>query len=809
MLCRLTAPLSSPRVYLALALGGSFGLLLYSYWLVDFLPPTSKAVLLYTVLAGLAGTAGYFALFAFSSVAAPDQMQLGSRLALIAGSLLIGTYLAIAYLGGSASSSRYITFLLPRQSLRITVPAPNNVNEVPLAITRFTTSLGDVSYGSLQYRGWSRKGTDLVLVDPSNNRLEWSGRTGEAAAITFRSASPPMTADVDWNGTTQNIEIAAGGDGKVPASHSFAVPLYASRWFLLVLGVLDFSAACYAISALIWKNRQAISTSPRQSAAGWLRPATEEHEAKIKPGAAAPIQRLDWFAMAALFGLALLLRVFNLGNLFPYADEYSHLLAARSLLEGAPLGSVFNRSLLTVTLPVVASLRIFGLELWAARLPGVLFNALAVFPLYLLARKINRPIAILSGVLYASSPLIIGVSRNVREYAYYPAYFYAIAYTMTLFLERLPGGLILFRDWKRAFRSELGLLTLVLLAAPLYAIFVDARSTFKIIMIAYAVFAAFLLAKFDLRNRSNVLGLGLLGVALAVGGSLYAATFGHSALSVAPDFHIDALAYFFPSPAQQWYFDRPAIVPLLAILLAGVISFRTLRRNRVAAFMMALVLACAVFFTVFFGHYLKPRYVLIMELWYVVVLAIGLYGFIELASTLRRADVLLPLVVTALFALTFNVSQTLLPTLYDKQGNMPVTGEYHYNIGPAYSFLLDRVSGEDALVSTIYGGYVRWKGAPQFKRMYSYSSVLYSLKYRWIFPYEAAERVSQTPQEYILGVVAANPSGWIVLDSVTYSASLSKPLSLKTAVVGDKQIDYVGYFGGEYIWRWHAVEPSS
>ncbi len=68
--------------------------------------------------------------------------------------------------------------------------------------------------------------------------------------------------------------------------------------------------------------------------------------------------------------LALLLRVFNLANLFPAVDEYYHLIAAKQIVEGAALSSVYQRSLWVVTLPVSFAMRIFGNQLWAARMVG-------------------------------------------------------------------------------------------------------------------------------------------------------------------------------------------------------------------------------------------------------------------------------------------------------------------------------------------------------------------------------------------------------------------------------------------------------
>lgn len=808
MFTRFSAQQRNPWIYLALLLGGSFALVVYSYWLVDLFPPTSRPIIVLTALAGLAGAAGYYLILRLTSGAFQSGLTNASRWVLIVGSVLIGVYLAFAYLNGEGSSARYINFLLPRQTLRIQVPTAANAADTQVAITRFSTSLGDVSYDSLSYGGWSRSGTDLVLANASSNQLDWTGRTGEQAVLTFRTANEPRTANISWNGRAQTVNIPAGGDGRYQASFQFEVPFYCSQAFLLFLGAIDFIVASCAVNALIWKNRTRILAGLERSVEALFHPQGSQDSGGAKagqPGIA--LGQGEWVLIAGLIAFALLLRVFNLGVLYPYADEYSHLLAAKALLQGASLTSVFDRSLLITTVPVVISQRLFGMELWSARLPGAIFNALAIFPLYLLARKINKPVAVLSCLLYATSPWIIGVARTVREYAYYPFYFYWIVYAMVLLLERLPGRLVLFKDWRILLMPDLRALVLTLLLVPVYAVFIDARSTFKSIAIAYGVFALFLLGKLDMKSRLNRASLALFGTGILVAGVAYAGL-GHLAVPIYPHFDAEVLGFFLPSPPQQWYFDRPALVAASALVVAGLLCIKTLRANFVASFVAALLLASAVFFVFFFGHYLRPRYLMIVQFWYVPVLALGLYGIFALQRLIPRREVAMPLVATALVACTFNVSQSLLPTFYDKQGNMPITDEYHFNIGPAYTYLLDKVKSQDVLLSSFYGGYVRWKGVPEFKEVIPYQFIIPSLKYWWIFPYEAAETLSIEPHDFILSVVHDNNSGWIVLDSVTYSATLSRPLALKDTKAGDKQIDYVGYFGGEYIWKWHPLQPA-
>ncbi len=185
--------------YLSLLLGIGFGLFVYSYWLIDFLPPTSKQIILYTLLFSLSGAVGYFLLLKLLILARLSVMTGLSRWMVIVSSVLIGVFL---FFGGTTtwrSSTKYLTFLLPRETLEISVPAQQTNPEPEIIIQRFTTSLGDISYNEIDYPGWKRDSNQLVLKDISKNKLEWTGRTGDEAVILFlrslkveRSMSPGM-----------------------------------------------------------------------------------------------------------------------------------------------------------------------------------------------------------------------------------------------------------------------------------------------------------------------------------------------------------------------------------------------------------------------------------------------------------------------------------------------------------------------------------------------------------------------------------------------------------------------------------------
>ena len=95
-----------------------------------------------------------------------------------------------------------------------------------------------------------------------------------------------------------------------------------------------------------------------------------------------------------------------------------------------------------MTVPVYISFRTLGVSLWLARFAGVVMHLLAVLPIYLLARRIGqgrRPPG--GGPLPGRSMAGFQLAGLVREYAYYPFYFFMILLVLVnlLVIHPRPG----------------------------------------------------------------------------------------------------------------------------------------------------------------------------------------------------------------------------------------------------------------------------------------------------------------------------------------------------------------------------------
>jgi hypothetical protein len=773
--------IKKPRLYLAILLGTGFGLSVYCYWLIDILPLTSRWIFLCTALASLVATAVFLFLIELWVVPCWSALTRLQRWLLLALSILTGSFLMFAGTNGWKSPERYLVFLLPNEQIKISVPLSQNLSNANIAIQLFSTSIGDVSYNSIEYQGWQRKGSLLVLSNTHNNSFKWIGKVGGKATIVFPTSAQGGIVQISTEVGEETINLSSRISGKYTYTHDFYTPFYASRPIVILLGLLDFSVFCFLMGLLILNKRKMILDYLDQSIsilpAGEKDSARESKEKIVRRSVIA----LDWGIVIGTIALAILLRVFNLDRLPPLTDEFLHLLAAKAIANGSSLNTVYQRSLLIVTLPVVLSFRVFGFKLWAARLPGVLFNSLAIIPLYLITKKINRPIAFLSCILFATNPWLIAVSRYVREYGYYPFYFYWIIYGMIVLYENIPND-FLANGRKTSFGSNIIFPAAVLLLPIIYIAMLDSDSTFKLISTAYGVFGLFVLSKIFVKSKAFMGFLTILAILFLGALYLYSKKSGDIAFHAMQNYW---LRYFFSNPQQQWYFHRLAIIPIIGLACAVFLGLQVRKVNFIPSLFIALFSISLFFYIFFFNRYIQARYLFDLEFWFVPLVATGfwcIWFFLKLSFSGKKLPVIL--ISLILLALSINGSQILLSTFYDNYGWMPITEEYHNDVSMTRSFLLDKVKPGDALISIDYAQYVTFEGNSAFVAIYSYNLQ------------------DKNPGGYVLSIVSQNNSGWIVLDDQRYEAT--KPLPLKTIFIDNKKIEYMGEVANEYIWRWNV-----
>ena len=207
---------------------------------------------------------------------------------------------------------------------------------------------------------------------------------------------------------------------------------------------------------------------------------------------------------------------------------------------------------------------------------------------------------------------------------------------MILLLERIPNPFVLERDWKILLSPKTLLLAAALLL-PLLYIRYDPSATFQLILIAYLVLGIFLLARVDFRKKSGMILGGLLLVLAVLGYVLFASRMSHVLKWI---FTPEVLLYFFPNPPQQGYFRRLLLIAPLGILFSGFSAWSMRKKNEIPLFLWALLLVSLTGFLLVDKPdrpMFRARFLQFSEIWYLLVLALGLLLFFSLAKRLSRS----------------------------------------------------------------------------------------------------------------------------------------------------------------------------
>ena len=750
------------HMFLAVLLGAAAGLFISGYWLVDFFPADSRQLVALTMSCAAGAAVAYYAGGAALS-GRLGALRGRQRVAVILSATGLGCFLFFAGTSQWQLSGRYLAFLLPKHTFRLVA------SEAPAgtALAWISSSLGDISYGSLRAQGWVRRGDRMVLQNPQHNSIEWSARTGDSLTLVFESSPALGQLQISWDRQQDAILLDRR---RTVYEIAFSVPFVASPTLVQLLGLLNF--ACLSVGLILAGRRLRTAWQGAWPAA----------DVRGKAGHTFAVEIL---VLLPTMGLAALLRAFNLGGVFPAVDEYFHLIAANQLLMGAPLESVYPRGLWIVTLPVALALRLFGHEVWAARAVGAVFNVLAIVPLYLLGRKISKPVAFVACALYATSPWIITFARMAREYAYYPFYFYWIVYGMVSLVQAIPRGFVAREQWRELTQPRFLLPATLLVFPPIFALWIDWLSTFRTILIAYLVLGAFVVARFDWKQRANWPYLAVVSSVLGLGAWYFRAE-QVTKLFPTPRINPVPLEYFFPNPQQQWYFDQIGLLAALAVVLAVAASLALRRRNSIPLFFVALWVSYAAVFALISRSFYHTRHLLSTQLWFVVVLAVGIYWLwqaLRLVAPWRGRAVGVATGLGLAFAFV-NVNQILLPSL-SSNPDMPISEDYLHDFSAVQAYMLNHVEQGDALIATVYGLYATWEDQPMFGQQYRITSA--------------------TTREEIGSMMAQHASGWIVIDSIRLDIS---PLSVRE-LANTPQMEYIGIFGDEHVWRWGPPEEDS
>ncbi len=745
---------------LALVLGAIFALFVSSHLNVALLPIGSKRFFVFIVFLVFLGAIIYrytlkWGMKQFAFLSKKEQYTV------IFLTLLIGPTLFFTTTSQWLDANSYVDFLLPVHKFDVSLSPEEETGAVFL--TWFSTSFGNIPFEEIRYF--------------SEDSFYWEGRPGEEIAIIVGTQGSDRFF-FSWDGQGENISLDSSLGEKFVFTRELHVPWFATREAGYIIGSIFFSTIILFSLLGVWSKRFE-----------WL----HEFENEIVSNKEFSFQNNEWIIVFFLFVFTFCIRLINIEGLPPHLEEYNHLNAAKNLLNGAHLKDVYQRGLYLVTFPVKAFFTIFGIYVWSARLPGIILNSLAIIPLYFLGRKINKNIALLSSALYITSPWVIALSRSVREYAYHPFFFYLILLGLIAFLNDFPEKVIV-SEWKAIFTPKRIMLAFIISLPLVFAIAIDPFSTFKVIALPYFVFFMFLVAKFDLKAKENI----LFGLTLFIAGVLLFVIYFRTLSVIEMEIFLGSLtlaeplrnlgnnnafillSQFFFNPPVQWYYDRILLLPILSIILTYFWSMRIKKKNFIPLFIAVLYFLSLILFVLLFDFDYAPRFFLHMQLWYILLLAMGLYSLYHLSKSFIKNDLFRNTLFLLVFFGVFNLKQI---TVHTSDTRSAITYSAHIGFEEINGFLIQNVTPNDVLISKYYGRYAKFTEYPRYAKIYEAS-----------FDAEAIDD---------------NDSGWIVVEN-TRHWYVEEKLPLETFLHDDVKIEYIGEFQdrsgfSNYLWYWNKL----
>lgn len=485
--------------------------------------------------------------------------------------------------------------------------------------------------------------------------------------------------------------------------------------------------------------------------------------------------------LIAILLLGFYLRMQNIGNFSPSVDEFPHFKNAIFILEGNLVE--YRRAYWTVTMPVAASFKLFGINVYNARVPMVILNLAAMIPLYYFMRGFGRWTGILAVFLYAVNPSIVSMSQLTRDYAPASIFIYWVFFLTADFLRSdLKHGIrsVLFsQKWK--------LITLFLIFIFAY---LDQKSISSVIIANFVafvfVFAIKMVGEYSKGRKKLGAALGLAVVVISIM-LLFAGKFHISEIEVTTKY----LEILTTNQFANWSYFFPSI----SILLIGYMFFEIGRyffsnkkqKEHVFFYLSFLFFGLLVYTTLFlFTGRLgaRARYFVVFVYYLLPIAAIVLIrAFNWLVRNFQTGNIPPTLVITAalfLFCVNF-------PALKKNSefsiGYNPITNTPHYDYSAGYEYLeANYVEGEAVVSDQIHKyDYIN-------DRFLQESDVI-NLK-----PYTKNEMTFDQ-------LVASHARGWVVKSK---NSGLKPPnFQFNDFQLSEYKVEFIGIFNDDLaIWRW-------
>jgi hypothetical protein len=385
--------------------------------------------------------------------------------------------------------------------------------------------------------------------------------------------------------------------------------------------------------------------------------------------------------------------------------------------------------------------------------------------------------------LYVLSPWIIAVSRTVRDYAVAPVFFYLAALMLVDLL-----------DWEglsaKQYLSHHKYQIIVAAMILGYALF-DNLSILKIIVAVYGIFGFLVLLKIWKTYPSRWFKIAVIclgGVCLLfmlVFSGLLRRFFTTGSIVYQTD--LTSWYSLVSNNVRQWY--TIGVLSYVFFLVGGFFVLRSVfARYRKNDFIIALCYLAFAATLVYLVYFLvnpfvatRVRYGILVEYWFLIVVAVVLYvAFYACQRIFGKRFLAIPIVIA--IALFFNYQAIDTIFTYQGGGVFQVTGERHYIVEPAYDYLVEHMTDKDVLMTDIMSNYDLIAG----QRLLNVKVISFH---------------SDDP----LNVIKEYPQGWIAVTAAFHPEKTN--LQFSDFDYAGKHVHYFGLVGEVYLWQWGDKAP--
>jgi 4-amino-4-deoxy-L-arabinose transferase-like glycosyltransferase len=496
----------------------------------------------------------------------------------------------------------------------------------------------------------------------------------------------------------------------------------------------------------------------------------------------------------ALTLIAFFLRIYRVGFLSLWVDEYVHAVRAEGFIHGKPLFADDNNGIL-LTVFIAVSYLVFGVTEFAARLPSAIFGALLIPLLCFLGKLLfNREIGFVAAFLGTISLYEIFWSRVSRNYASF-----AFAYLLLVIIFYLAFESGKSQAYKgRLAKNSISVKYLALLPfAFLFALF-NHQLTFFFIFSVMAYGSVLSIGKIIRKeqNRFSDKYAFVLYPTLAAIVLFY--------LPFVSEIVSPILRVLLPEGVVAWIVPRWSVISerlsspdafktfemyanvlqndfgrYWYVAIVGFVGSFTFDKKK-ALFLACLFVVPFLLMSFVFFDPATPRYLLYIYTYFLLYLALGSYIIVRwiaralvsviqsMRSTVLNISLTAGMVCLLIFAPVDDVSSLLKTRSHGRVVKPELSIWYFSNWKEAASYVAPRLQASDRVLSTLpvaTNFYLKRDDSIWFRQMH------FDTKLRKYVPNEPLKKKGESAWNYdeFLETVALAKRGWLIADYYLYN----------------------------------------